>query len=203
MANHVKFRIHRNPALLITRNYSENSHAQAALATLLEKNNPKPLEDTILAMLSSAEKGMEMAATLAKSFYLKDSEDKSINSFIGKLENFENPYVQPLLRITGRKDFKSQKLCISSESSPADVHRATLILHLCIVLASHFRGLKQKKLTFMSYFTSPLTSSNTYVLASGEGFQQPYEVHRNCIFDETSFSLCSCRTCRTFFVAAL
>ena len=154
MANHVKFRINRNPALLITRNYSENFHAQAALATLLEKNNPKPLEDT---MLSSAEKGMEMAATLAKSFFLirstralKDSEDKAINSFIGKLEIFENPYVQLLLRITGRKDFKSQKLCISSESSPADVHRATLILHLCIVLASHFRGLKQKKLTFMS-----------------------------------------------------
>ena len=50
------------------RNYTETSQAQAALATLLEKNNPKPLEDTILAMLSSAEKGMEMAATLAKSF---------------------------------------------------------------------------------------------------------------------------------------
>ena len=157
MANHVKFRINRNPAFLITRNYSENSHAQAALATLLEKNNPKPLEDTILAMLSSAEKEMEMAATLAKSFYLirstralKDSEDKAINSFIGKLENFENPYVQLLMRITGRKGFKSQKLCISSESSPADVHRATLILHLCIVLASHFRGLEQKELTFMS-----------------------------------------------------
>ena len=52
------------------RNYTENSQAQAALATLLEKNNPKPVEDTILAMSSSAEKRMEMAATLAKSFYL-------------------------------------------------------------------------------------------------------------------------------------
>ena len=188
------------------RNYTETSQAQAALATLLEKNNPKPLEETILAMSSSPEKRMEMAATLAKSFYLirstrslKDSEDKAINSFIGKLENFENPYVQLLLRITGRKDFKSQRLCISSESSPADVHRATLILHLCIVLASHFSGLKQKKLAFMSYFTSPLTSSNTYVLASGEGCQQPYEVHRNYRFGETSFFRCSCRT---FFVAA-
>ena len=162
MANHVKLRIKRNPALLIIGNYSENSHAQAALATLLEKNNSKPLEDTILAMSSSPEKRMEMAATLAKSFYLKDSEDKAVDAFIGKPENFENPYVQLLLRITGRKDFKSQKLCISSESSPADVHRATLILHLCIVLASHFRGLKQKKLTFMSYFTSPLISSNAH-----------------------------------------
>ena len=189
------------------RNYTENSQAQAAVATLLEKNDLKPLEDTILAMSSSAEKRIEMAATLAKSFYLvrstrplKDSEDKAIDSFIGKLENFENPYVQLLLRITGKKDFKSQKLCISSESSPADVHRATLILHLCIVLASHFSGLKQKKLSFMSYLTSPLASSNTYVLASGEDYQQPYEVHRNySSFDETSFFFCSCRT---FFVAA-
>ena len=188
------------------RNYTENSQAQAALATLLEKNNPKPLEDTILAMSSSAEKRMEMAATLAKSFYLvrstrslKDSEDKVINSFIGKFRNFEYPYVQLLQRITGRKDFKSQKLCISSESSPAHVHRATLILHLCIVLASHFSGVEQKNPAFMSYLTSPLASSNTYVLASGEGCQQPYEVHRNYSFDETSFFLCSCRT---FFVAA-
>ena len=183
------------------RNYSENSQAQAALATLLEKNDLKPLEDTILAMSSSAEKRIEMAATLAKSFYLvrstrrlKDSEDKAIDSFIGMFGKFENPYVQLLLRITGRKDFKSKKLCISSESSPADVHRATLILHLCIVLASHFSGLKQKKLAFMSYLTSPLASSNTYVLASGKGCQQPYEVDRNYSFDETSFSLCSCRT---------
>lgn len=188
------------------RNYTEHSQAQAALATLLEKNNPKPVEDTILAMSSSAEKRMEMAATLAKSFYLvrstrslKDSEDKAISSFIGKFGNFENPYVQLLQGITGRKDFKSQKLCISSESSPADVHRATLILHLCIVLASHFSGVEQKKLAFMSYLTSPLASSNTYVLASGEGCQRPYEVHRNYSFDETSFFFCSCRTS---FVAA-
>ena len=188
------------------RHYTENTQAQAALATLLEKNDLKLLEDTILAMSSSAEKRIEMAATLAKSFYLvrstrrlKDSEDKAIDSFIGMFGKFENPYVQLLLRITGRKDFKSKKLCISSESSPADVHRATLILHLCIVLASHFSGPKQKKLAFMSYLTSPLASSNTYVLASGKGCQQPYEVDRNYSFDETSFSLCSCRT---FFVAA-
>ena len=188
------------------RNYTENSQAQAAVATLLEKNDLKPLADTILAMSSCAEKRMEMAATLAKSFYLvrstrslKDSEDKAIDSFIGKFGNFEYPYVQLLQGITGRKDFKSKKLCISSESSPADVHRATLILHLCIVLASHFSGVEQKKLAFMSYLTSPLASSNTYVLASGEGCQQPYEVHRNYSFDETSFFLCSCRT---FFVAA-
>lgn len=188
------------------RHYTANTQAQAALATLLEKNDLKLLEDTILAMSSSAEKRIEMAATLAKSFYLvrstrllRDSEDKAIDSFIGTFGNFENPYVQLVLRITGKKDFKSKKLCISSESSPADVHRATLILHLCIVLASHFSGLKQKKLAFMSYLTSPLASSNTYVLASGEGCQQPYEVHRNYSFDETSFFLCSCRT---FFVAA-
>ena len=188
------------------RNYTENSQAQAAVATLLEKNDLKPLADTILAMSSSAEKRIEMAATLAKSFYLvrstrplKDSEDKAIDSFIGMFGKFENPYVQLLLRITGRKDFKSKKLCVSSESSPADVHRATLILHLCIVLASHFSGVEQKKLAFMSYLTSPLASSDTYVLASGEGCQQPYEVHRNYSFDETSFFLCSCRT---FFVAA-
>lgn len=93
---------------------TENSQAQAALATLLEKKNLKPLEDVIHSMATSLEQRIDMAAVLTKSFYLvrsrrnlKDSEDKAIVSFTEKLQNMEEPYIELLLRITGRKDFKA------------------------------------------------------------------------------------------------
>lgn len=186
---------------------TENSQAQAALATLLEKKNLKPLEEIIHSMATSCEQRVEMAAVLTKSFYLvrsrrnlKDSEDKAIVSFTEKLLNMETPYIELLLRITGRKDFKAPRLCVSPESLPADVHKATLILHLCIILSSSFKSTKKTTLALMSYFTNPVASTGSYVLASGECPQQPckehhyYNVER---FAETTSSFCSCGT---FFV---
>ena len=186
------------------QNYTENCSVQAALATLLDKNNPKPLDDIIRDLPKSAEQRFTMAATLAKSFYLvrskrqlRDSEDKAIDSFKGKLVNLETPYVELLLRITGRKDFKCPMLCISSESSPADVHKAILILHLCIILASKCSTTKSNTPAFMTYLTNPLASQNSFVLAAGESPQQPYKIHRNYIAEHsvqlTAF-FCSCGT---------
>lgn len=188
---------------------TENTQAQAAIATLLEKKNLKPLEDAIHSMATSVKQRVEMAAVLTKSFYLvrskrnlKDSEDKVIESFTEKLVNLETPYVELLLRITGRKDFKAPRLGISPESSPADVHKATLILHLCIILASSYRSAKKTTLALMSYFTNPMTSRSSFVLASGECPQQPCMEHRNFHAERfakiTSF-FCSCGT---FFAIA-
>ena len=186
------------------RKCTENSQAQAALATLLEKNNLKPLEDAINALPKSAEQRFGMAAVLTKSFYLIrsrrhlwDSEDKAIESFTENLLDMEAPYVQLLLRITGRKDFKAPMLCISPESSAADVQKATLILHLCITLSSYFSSSKKNRVPFMSYFTNPLASQDSYVLASGESSQKPYKIHQNYTaeqFSKTSSFFCSCGT---------
>ena len=189
------------------QSHTENSQAQAALATLLEKKNPKPLEDVIHSMATSLEQRIEMAAVLTKSFYLvrsrrnlKDSEDKAIVSFTEKLQNMEKHYIELLLRITGRKDFKAPNLCVSPESLPADVHKATLILHLCIILSSSFKSTKKATLAFMSYFTNPLASTGSYVLASGEHPQKPCKQHHYANaehFAKTTSSFCSCGT---FFV---
>ena len=186
---------------------TENSQAQAALASLLEKKNLKPLEDVIYSMATSLEQRIEMAAILTKSFYLirsrrnlKDSEDKAIVSFTEKLQNMETPYIELLLRITGRKDFKAPRLWVSPESLPADVHKATLILHLCIILSSSFKSTKKATLALMSYFTNPLASTGSYVLASGEHPQQPCKQHQYANaerFAKTTSSSCSCGT---FFV---
>lgn len=185
-------------------NYTENCSVQAALATLLDKNNPKPLDDVIRDLPKSAEQRFTMAAALAKSFYLvrskrqlRDSEDKAIDSFKEKLINLETPYLELLLRITGRKDFKCPMLCISSESSPADVHKAILILHLCIILASKCSPTKMNTPAFMTYLTNPLASQNSFVLAAGESPQQPYKVDHNYVakrFVQSTAFFCSCGT---------
>ena len=186
---------------------TENSQAQAALATLLKEKNLKPLEDVIYSMATSLEQRIQIAAVLTKSFYLvrsrrnlKDSEDKAIVSFTEKLQNMETPYTELLLRITGRKDFKAPRLSVSPESLPADLHKATLILHLCIILSSSFKCTMKATLALMSYFTNPLVSTGSYVLASGECAQQPCKQHHYVNaeqFAKTASSFCSCGT---FFV---
>ena len=191
------------------QNCTENSQAQAALATLLEKSNPKPLEDAIHALPTSAEQRVNMAAVLTKSFYfirsrrhLWDSEDKAIESFTGKLPNMEKPYVHLLLRVTGRKDFKAPKLCISPETSAVDMHKATLILHVCIILSSCFSSSKKNKLAFMSYLANPSASQDSYVLASGESSQKPYKLHKNYTAEQFSKTICFFCSCGTVFALA-
>ena len=188
---------------------TEKTQAQAAIATLLEKKNLQPLEDAIHSMAKSVKQRVEMAAVLIKSFYLvrsrrnlKDSEDRAIESFIEKLLNMETPYVELLLRITGRKDFKVPRLCISPESVPADVHKATLILHLGIILASSFRSAKKDTFALMSYFTNPMACKGSFVLASGECPKQPYMEHHNYHAERFAKATSSFCSCGTFFVMA-
>ena len=183
---------------------SETSEVQAALATFLEKKNMKPFEDIIASMSQSVKIRVEAATVLAKSFFLvrsrralKDSEDKAIASAIERIKKVETPYVNLLQRITGKKDFNALRLCVSPESLPEDVHKSTLILHLCIILASSFTSTKKGTPAMMSYFVDPMASVNSYVLASGEGGSQPYKKHWN--YDvtrqlKTTSSSCSCGT---------
>ena len=186
------------------QSFSETSEVQAALATLLEKKNMKPFEDVIASMSQSVKIRIEAATVLAKSFFLvrsrralKDSEDKAIASIIEKIKKVETPYVNLLQRITGKKDFNDVGLCVSPESSPEDVHKSTLILHLCIILASSFTSAKKGTPAMMSYFVDPMASVNSCVLASGEGGSQPFKRHWN--YDvtrqlKTTSSSCSCGT---------
>ena len=166
--------------------YTENSEGQAALATLLEKNNSKPFEDIICNLPMSAEQRVKVAALLTKSFFLirsqrnlRDSEDKAAELLTEKLHDMEAPYAELLRRILGKKDFKTQEMCISPESSSADVHRAILILHLCIILASELSTANKNLLAFMSHLADPLVSQKTLVLASRESSEKPYTVHHN------------------------
>ena len=164
----------------------------------------KPFEDVIASMSQSVEIRVEAATVLAKSFFLvrsrralKDSEDKAIASAIERIKKVETPYVNLLQRITGKKDFNALRLCVSPESLPEDVHKSTLILHLCIILASSFTSTKKGTPAMMSYFVDPMASVNSYVLASGEGGSQPYKKHWN--YDvtrqlKTTSSSCSCGT---------
>ena len=189
--------------------HTEDSPAQAALATLLEKNNSKPFEDVICKLPGSAEQRLTVALLLTKSFYLihsernlRHSEDKAIELFIEKMHNLEAPYMELLLRITGKKDFKSPELCISKESSSADVHKAMLILHLCTVLVSEISTTNTKTLAFMSYLANPLIAKSTFVLASGESRQEPYMLHHNYSAEQfTQETIFSC-ACMTMFVTA-
>ena len=186
------------------QSFSGTSEVQAALATLLEKKNMKPFEDVIASMSQSVEIRVEAATVLAKSFFLvrsrralKDSEDKAIASIIERIKKVETPYVNLLQRITGKKDFNDVGLCVSPESSPEDVHKSTLILHLCIILASSFTSAKKGTPAMMSYFVDPMASVNSCVLASGEGGSQPFKRHWN--YDvtrqlKTTSSSCSCGT---------
>ncbi|XP_022802176.1 uncharacterized protein LOC111339729 [Stylophora pistillata] len=186
---------------------AEESQSQLALAALLEKRSLNPLENAISSLPNSVEKKVEMATVLAKSFYLirsrrklSDSEDKAISSFIVKFMNMETPYVELLLGITGQKDFNATGLCISPESSPADVQRAALILHLCIILASSFRSPGETKLAMMSYFVNPKASVDSYVLASGQCHVQPFSKHQNYVDLKLPKTTSTCCPCGMFFV---
>lgn len=189
------------------QSFSETSEVQAALATLLEKKNMKPFEEVITLMSQSVKIRIEAATVLAKSFFLvrsrralKDSEDKAIASIIERIKKVETPYVNLLQRITGKKDFNDVGLCVSPESSPEDVHKSTLILHLCIILASSFTSAKKGTPAMMSYFVDPMASVNSCVLASGEGGSQPFKRHWNYDVTRQLKTISSSCSCGTFYV---
>ena len=183
-----------------------HSTAQAALANLLEKNDDKPLNEAVVSMVTSASERVEMAAVLTKSFYLvrskrdlRDTEEKAIAFFTKKINKLQLPYVQLLLRVIGKKDFKGFGLRVSPESTPVDVHRATLILHLCILLASNWSASKSATSCFMSLITDPLKSKDSFVLASGGSSQLILGEHCN-LSDQRYTQTISCFClCGTFF----
>lgn len=182
---------------------TENSTAKAALAHLIQEKNQEPLRSVLTSLQQSADQKMELAAVLTKWFYLVrsvrnlgDSEEKAIGFINDEISDLPLPYVSLLQRIIGKKDFQVPELCISPESTPANVHRAALILHLCVVLTSNYTGTKSEYQAFLSYLVNPRRSMDTFILASANNLQYPFQTYQNSrsLPTNTSFVTCSCGT---------
>ncbi len=179
------------------------SAAKVALAHLIQEKNQEPLRSVLMSLQQSADRKIELAAVLTNWFYfvrsvrnLGDSEEKAIGFINDEISDLPVPYVALLQRVTGKKDFQTRELCISPESSPTDVHRAALILHLCILLSSNYTGTKSEFQAFLSYLVNPRRSKDTFVLASVNSPQFPLETYQNSnsFPTNTSFYSCSCGT---------
>ena len=182
---------------------TEKTTAKGALASLIHEKNEKPLRGLLISSQQSPTHKIELAAVLTKWFYLVrsirnlgDSEEKAIDFVHEEISNFPQPYAALLQRVTGKKDFQVRELCLSPESSPRDVHRAALILHLCILLTSHYTGTKSEFQAFLSYLVKPRRSRDTFIVASANSPQYPFEKHRNSssFSADTVFFSCSCGT---------
>ncbi|KAJ7381008.1 hypothetical protein OS493_004603 [Desmophyllum pertusum] len=187
---------------------TEKSGAKIALASLIQEKNQEPLRSVFISLQQSADQKIELAAVLTKWFYLVrsvrnlgDSEEKVIDFINDEMSNLPQPYVALLQRVTGKKDFQVQELCISPESSSTEVHRAALILHLCILLTSNYTGSKSEFQAFLSYLMKPRRSKDTFILASANNPQHPFEMYQNFCDGRfstssfpanTSFNSCSC-----------
>ena len=186
---------------------TEKTEAKRALASLIQDKNEEPLRSLLISLQQSPAQKIEFAAVLTKWYYLVrsvrnlgDSEEKAINFVNDEINDLPAPYAALLQRITGKKDFQVQELCISPESSPKDVHRAALILHLCILLTSHYTGTKSEFQAFLSYLVKPQRTRDTFILASANNPQTPFEMHRNSSFlsKNISFYSCPCGTLSSF-----
>ena len=182
---------------------TEKTVAKGALASLVQEKNQEPLRSLLITLQQSSTQKIELAAVLTKWFYLVrstrnlgDSEQKAIDFLSDEISNLPLPYAALLLRVTGKKDFQVRELCISPESSPRDVHRAALILHLCILLTSNYTGTKSEFQSFLSFLVKPRRTKDTFILASANTPQYPFETHRNSSSSsaDTSFYFCSCGT---------
>lgn len=182
---------------------TEKTAAKGALASLIQEKNQEPLRSLLITLHQSSTQKIELAAVLTKWFYLVrsirnlgDSEEKAIDFLSDEIGNLQLPYAALLLRVTGKKDFQVRELCISPESSPRDVHRAALILHLCILLTSNYTGTKSEFQAFLSFLVKPRRTKDTFILASANTPQYPFETHRNSgsSSSDTSFYFCSCGT---------
>ena len=182
---------------------TEKSAAKLALASLIQEKNQESLRSVLMSLPQSADQKIELAAVLTRSFYLvrsvrilSDSGEKAIGFINDEISNLPQPYVALIQRVTGKKDFQARELCISPESSPTDVHRAALILHLCILLTSNYTGTKSEFQAFLSYLVNPRIAKDTFILASANNLQNPFKTHQNsCSFPTSmSFFSCSCGT---------
>ena len=182
---------------------TEKTTAKGALASLIQKKDQEPLKSLLNTLKQSPTQKIELAAVLTKWFYLVrsirnlgDSEEKAMDFVSHETRNLPPPYAALLQRVTGKKDFQVRELCISPESSPRDVHRAALILHLCVLLTSNYTGTKREFQAFLSYLVEPRWARDTFILASANSSQYPFEMHRNSspLSAGTSFYSCSCGT---------
>lgn len=186
---------------------TEKTEAKGALASLMQEKNEEPLRSLLISSQQSPARKIEFAAVLTKWYYLVrsvrnlgDSEEKAIDFVNDEISNLPAPYAALLQRVTGKEDFQVRELCISPESSPRDVHRAALILHLCILLTSNYTGTKSEFRAFLSYLVKPRRTRDTFILASANSPQYPFEMHRNSSFlpTNTSFYSCFCGTLSSF-----
>ena len=182
---------------------TKESKAKIALASLIDERNEELLRTELISVRDSANQKIELAAVFTTWFYLvrsvrnlRDSEEKAIDFINDEMSNLPQPYVALLQRVTGKKDFQVQELCLSTESSPADVHRAALILHLCIILASNYKEPASINCAaFLSYFVRPRNAKHTFILASANSPQHPFETYHNCSDEDISTSTsCPCGT---------
>lgn len=186
---------------------TEKTEAKRALASLVQEKNEEPLKSLLISLQQSPAQKIEFAAVLTKWYYLVrsvrslgDSEEKAIDFVNDEINNLPAPYAALLQRVTGKEDFQVQELCISPESSPKDVHRAALILHLCILLTSHYTGTKSEYQAFLSYLVNSRLTRDTFILASANSLQTPFETYRNSNFllTDASVYLCPCGTLSSF-----
>ena len=182
---------------------TEKSTAKIALARLLQDKYQEPIQSVLISLKKSTDQKIQLAAVLTRWFYLErsvrnlgESEEKAIDFISDEMSNLPQPFVALLQRVTGKKDFQAQELCITPESSSEDVHRAALILHLCILLASNYTGTKSEFLAFVSYLVNPRKLKETFILGSANNPRHPFEIYQNysSYTTNTSFKSCSCGT---------
>ena len=179
------------------------SNAKIALANLLQEKKQEPMQKVLISLQRSTDQKIQLAAVLTRWFYLErsvrnlgDTEEKAIDCISDGMSTLPQPFVALIQRVTGKEDFKAQELCITPESSSNDVHRAALILHLCILLTSNYTGTKSEFLAFLSYLVNPRKVKETFILGSANNPQQPFEIYQNysSFTTNTSFKSCSCGT---------
>lgn len=169
-------------------NLTNESNAKIAVAHLITEKNDAPLRMEVISAEHSAEKKMQLAAAFTTWLYLvrsvrilRTSEERAIHIINDEVTNLPQPYIALVQRVTGRKPFQTPELNLSPESSPKDVHRAVFILHLCILLTSHYNGKRSTyHSAFLSYLLKPRNSIDTFILTLPNSPLDPFPTIQNC-----------------------
>ena len=170
-------------------NLTNESNTTIAVAHLItEKNDYAPLRMEVISAKHSAEKKMQLAAAFTTWLYLvrsvrilRTSEERAIDIINDEVTDLPQPYIALVQRVTGKEPFQTRELNLSPESSPKDVHRAVFILHLCILLTSHYNGKRSTyHSAFLSYLVEPRNSIDTFILALPNSPLDPFPTTQNC-----------------------
>ena len=184
---------------------TNESNAKIAIAHLIDAENQTSLRNEVISAEHSAERKMKLAAAFTTWLYLvrsernlRTKEKRAIDVISGEVTNLPQPFVALVQRVTGIKPFQTRELNLSPESSPKDVHRAVFILHLCILLTSHYNRKKSAyHSAFLSYLVEPRNSKDTFILALPNSPLDPFPTNQNCT-GEGFPTKCVCR-CGTLF----